>query len=904
VGMGIRSRTDRRTIGIWFSLGLFVLSLVILLACEAKDEGPTGPGTLPTDDPVLDRGAGTLLADGSDEKPIYVYIFSEWGAPLEGIAVRFSASVGAITPSAVTDQDGRASATLLSVYSKQDLVSRVCASISERADSTALPKGKTGPLAPQELFDAARIVRIGTEGDAFDSPGKSGVSVEALAAAARSACADQAFLGVSVSLGASPARIPADGVSAASLVAVLTETTRGVPVVGSVLRFAASAGSIEGEKTTDGEGIAVARLTSGTSPDTAGVKVYVGTSLAADTEVQFAPITMRLVADPSIVNADGESASQIAATLLSEQSTPLAGLSIEFETDRGAVSSPVTTGTDGRAVATLTSESESAVATVKARFAGALVESVEVRFATSFRPASLVLTAGPSLIVADGVSTALLRAAVFDSTGIAVPDGTPVRFEVLSGGGTVSGLAATAGGAATMVLMSGTRSGVATIRAEAGGAADTIAVRYVPGAPSRIDLSANPSALLANGVERSAIAAAVFDAHENRAGAGIEVSFAATRGAIEPRATTDSTGNARVFYTAAFGAGEARIDASAGGSSAQLRLSLLSDAPSAILLDSLSRDAIRVQGTGAPEAATMIFRVYDKNGIPIGPDSPTRVVFELKAATGGGEYLHPTADTTDAMGRVRATLVSGTRPGVTETVARISSVSPAVESQVIPIAIHGFLPHPTHLDVAADTLNIPGMIYDNWENPILALVYDRFSNPVPEGTVVYFSTNYGGVTGSDTTDAYGRAKATFVSKNPRPGDGLVTVTAQTADSLGNPITAQTSFRMSGSTAPIVVAPTTFSIADGGSQYFTYQLHDVYGNPLTHHTSVEVTTTSGTLAGDIQFELPDVIGGYTSFSFYLADALPGDPDPPLAVFVTIQVTSLNGNASITIPGTID
>ncbi|MFH1679380.1 MAG: invasin domain 3-containing protein [Candidatus Eisenbacteria bacterium] len=893
-------------IGIWFSLGLFVLSLAVLLACEAKDEGPTGPGTLPTDDPVVDRGTGTLLADGTDTKEVYAYVFSEWGAPLEGIAVRFTTSVGTITPSAVTDRNGRAWATLRSVYSASDLTAHVCASIPDRADSSALPNRKAGVrLAPQELFDVAKIVRFETEDAANGLPGKTAVSSSALEAASRSACLDQAVLGVSVSLAASPGRIPADGVSASSLRAVLSETTRGVPIAGSVLGFASSAGSIEGEKTTDGGGGAVVRLTSGTSPDTADVGVYIGTARAAEAEVRFAPIRMILSPSPGSVNADGESGSEITATLLTEEMAPLAGLAVSFETDRGVVSSPVTTGTDGKAVATLTSTAAAGVAVVTARFADALVESVEVRFVTSFLPARLVLMADPSEIVANGVSTATLRAAVSDSTGIAVPDGTPVRFVVLSGGGTVSGLAGTAGGTATMTLTSGTASGPAVVRAYADGAADTVTVRYVPGAPSRIALAADPGSLLANGLETSTITAVVFDAHGNRAGAGVEVGFAATRGTIEPGAITDSTGTTVVSYTAGFGAGQARITATAGAASGQIVLSLLSNAPAAILLDSLSHEEIRIQGTGYPEASSMVFRLVDCYGVPIGADRPTIVGFELVArSAGGGEYLCCLLDTTDAWGRVRTALHSGTAPGVTETIARIVGSSPLVESQVVPVAIHGTLPHPNHLDIDPDTLNIPGLVYSDWTNPMVALVYDRFSNPVPAGTAVYFSTNYCGITGSDVTDERGQAFATFVSMNPYPPDGLVTITAQTADSLGNRISNSTVIRLSGPTAPIVVDPTTFAIADGGSRYFTYQVRDVYGNPLTHHTLVEVTSTSGTLAGDIVFDMPDVISGHTGFSFYLADAVPGDPDPPLSVFVTIRVTSVNGNASITISGTID
>lgn len=897
--VGSRSRVGRRQGGMSIAVRVLALSLAVLSGCESTDDGPTGPGSLLTDDPVVDAGGGGLLADGESSKEVRAYVRSEGGTPLRNVVVRFDVDAGSITPLAATDSDGRATAIWTGAYSSADAPVRICASIPDEVDSIALSFLKAGRSGEQ---GNALLVHLQT--GSGKAPG-----AEELAGGVgdRSACAVDTLRGVTVLIAATPGKIPADGVSAATIRADVRETTRGVPVPDLSVGFGTTAGSVESAKKTDGEGVALARLTGEAAVDTALVRAYVGGAPAATTSVPFRPIVAGLAAAPDRIPADGAATADVIARFLSEERAPLPGLVVTFETDRGVITSPVITGGDGRAVAKLTSAPESGTARVVARYAGGAVDTVVVDFVDDFRPARVVLSADPAEITANGVSASTLRATVFDSTGAYVADGHPVRFEILSGGGIVPVQVGTVAGTAAAELTSGTAAGIASIRAFAGGAADTVAVRYVAGPPANIVIAAAPAALLANGIENSTITATVADAFGNAVAAGHEIRFEATRGEIGTSAPTDPSGAASASYTAGFGAGNARITVRAGEApnvvSAQFTLVLFSGPPTAILLDSLTHDEIRIQGTGYPEAATMVFRVYDANGIPIGADTRYPVAFDLAAATGeGGEYLFPAADTTDDWGRIRTTLNAGIRPGVTETVARIAV--PFVESQIVPVAIHGFLPDPAHLDLAADTLNIPGLIYDGWTDPITAFVYDRFTNPVPAGTAVYFSVSHGGIEGSAVTDSLGRATVTLVTLKPRPQDGFMYIVAQTVDSLGHAIRDTAWILWSGNTLPITISPDTFAIPDGGSQYFSYHLSDVNGNPLTRHTTVEVASTSGNLAGDIDFSLPDAVGGYTDFGFYLGDSTPGDSIPALPVFVTISVTSLNGDASITIPGTID
>ncbi|MBC7226325.1 MAG: hypothetical protein H5T61_03740 [Thermoflexales bacterium] len=104
-------------------------------------------------------------------------------------------------------------------------------------------------------------------------------------------------------------------------------------------------------------------------------------------------------------------------------------------------------------------------------------------FAVSEPPASILLTASPPAIVADGVSTATITAAVTDRYNNPVADGTEVVFTTTMG--TLSGdtvyTATTQAGFALAVLTAPTTDGVARITARAGsaeGSVDVLLIRY------------------------------------------------------------------------------------------------------------------------------------------------------------------------------------------------------------------------------------------------------------------------------------------------------------------------------------------------------------------------------------------------------------------------------------------
>jgi adhesin/invasin len=421
--------------------------------------------------------------------------------------------------------------------------------------------------------------------------------------------------------------------------------------------------------------------------------------------------------------------------------------------------------------------------------------------------------------------------------------------------------------------------------------------------------------LRGNGVSKTTVTASVYDSEGDPVGAGVTVSFSATRGTIEGSALTDGNGQAQALYTSGVGSGFARINVSTPNATGSTEVLLTAGDPNQIVVVEVQRHSVGVSGSDLPQTSLITFQVLDNEGVPVG-STPDPVTFDLVALTsGGGESLEPTSDLPDENGIVRTALRGGTVPGVTEIVATLITTSPAdtIVSSAVRISINTSLPFPNHLTVASKEINVPGCLA-NVRNEVIAIAFDEFHNPVVGGTSVYFTTRYCGIQPADTTDDHGVANVNFITGNPFPPNappggpygypyGFTYVLAQTADAGGNQIVDSTLVLVSRCTL-VEAAPLTFSIPDGGCQNFSFNVWDLNHNPLSSGTNITVTPTAGSVAGDLDVTLPDVQAGYTDFAFSLCDDDPGDVDPPTSVSVTIQVTSRNGDATVTILGTIN
>jgi hypothetical protein len=294
-------------------------------------------------------------------------------------------------------------------------------------------------------------------------------------------------------------------------------------------------------------------------------------------------------------------------------------------------------------------------------------------------------------------------------------------------------------------------------------------------------------------------------------------------------------------------------------------------------------------------------------GVPVDVEHAVTVDFELGSSPGGGEFLSPLSAETGPNGKVSTSIFSGTVSGVVQVMASVDEGGTVIRSLPVAIAIHGGLPDSTHFSIAVEKLNFPGYNIYGLTDGITAYVGDKYGNPVRPETAVYFTTTGGIIEGSALTDLMGRASVDLMSADPKPlhpvyGAGFATVTARTADENQNTIETNGIVLFSG-IPQISVNPTSFNIANGGSQSFFYTVSDQNGNPLAGGTSIRVAVETGDVeaVGNTDITLPDTQSpAWTNFGFSLVDSAP-DTNQVNNVSVKISTTGPNGNLEVSVSG---
>ncbi len=193
---------------------------------------------------------------------------------------------------------------------------------------------------------------------------------------------------------------------------------------------------------------------------------------------------------------------------------------------------------------------------------------------------TLTVTATPTAIPADGVSTSKVRARLVETTSKVPLDGEDVRFG--STAGAITGRVATdATGTATATLTA-TATGNAGITVYYGNIlTSTTSVSF---SALTLTLSAAPASVVGDGNSTTFITARLVSALLNPI-AGVQVRFTTNLGSITGSAITDASGEARATLRAASGVGTATVSATYEG------------APTATLNCSLHRDPDRGGGS-------------------------------------------------------------------------------------------------------------------------------------------------------------------------------------------------------------------------------------------------------------------------------------------------------------------
>ncbi len=202
-------------------------------------------------------------------------------------------------------------------------------------------------------------------------------------------------------------------------------------------------------------------------------------------------------------------------------------------------------------------------------------------------------------------------------------------------------------------------------------------------------------------------------------------------------------------------------------------IKFISAEPSAIALKGVGSDIL-------PEMSTLSFQVIDRSGNPMFAKT---VTYELDHITGGVSLSRDDA-VTNIEGIATIQLLSGRVNGSVRVKATVDvtdedgNFETTMSTQSNPIGMITGLPDQNSFSLGADILN--PQAWDVIGTPVVISAYlaDHFQNPVPDGTVVAFDAEGGRVGGTCATTG-GTCSVTWVSQNPLPVDGIVTITART-----------------------------------------------------------------------------------------------------------------------------
>jgi len=353
--------------------------------------------------------------------------------------------------------------------------------------------------------------------------------------------------------------------------------------------------------------------------------------------------------------------------------------------------------------------------------------------------------------------------------------------------------------------------GIAIIRASIEGAtAKTIQVEVVASEAitKPLSIEITPAVLPADGISTSQIKVTVSDTTGNLAKDGTVVKFSAgekfedhdgdgyfTEGIDKlkydvnqdgrwnaigfiPSYALTQNGEVEVNYVAGLRTGTAYIKVTTN-----LDGYLIQDDASLLLIptDSVAyivlmpdQPRIQVRGTGGVEATQIRAICYDDNGNRVGADFP--VEFYIISGPDGGESLDGVVSDsittkTNPYGEASVTLLSGTKSGTVRLRAKVGTVLSA--STIVTICAGP----PVEISLTPYYCNIPGCEVDCVEDSLCACVVDRYGNPVPDSTSVYFGTEEGMVLPSDKTKQ-GCAYSLYISGDPR-NDCIALVWAET-----------------------------------------------------------------------------------------------------------------------------
>ncbi len=227
-------------------------------------------------------------------------------------------------------------------------------------------------------------------------------------------------------------------------------------------------------------------------------------------------------------------------------------------------------------------------------------------------------------------------------------------------------------------------------------------------------------------------------------------------------------GIATSTYTANGCTGTDTVTASiVGGNtqSASVVLTIATADVNSIAFVSAEPPSIALKGTGGQgrsESSQVSFQVIDNTGAPA---SGVDVSFSLSTTIGGLSLTNATA-TTNENGIATAIVLAGnvsTSVRVTATIDVNGQLLSTVSDQLV---VSTGLPDQNSVSLSASILNPGGGNLDGITTSINVRMADKFNNPVPDGTVAFFTSEFGAVVDSCQLQG-GVCSVTWTSQEPR-----------------------------------------------------------------------------------------------------------------------------------------
>ena len=396
-------------------------------------------------------------------------------------------------------------------------------------------------------------------------------------------------------------------------------------------------------------------------------------------------------AESNSIVADGTSSTPITVTVKNSNGTNVEdGLTVIFTTTAGTLDADATptifaaTTTNGVATATLTSSNNLSIATITAT-AGGISGTTTVNFVPG-AVATIVLTASPNNLTADGSSTSTIRAVVIDANNNPV-GGETISFSFITGTGILSSARAitNSSGIATVIYTSSETDEPDTIITAMSTNGTTPAVDLtivlIAEQVGAINLSLGSSFLVANGTNSTLITVTVTNLHGEVVIDDTDITFTTTGGDIDNASdvipgtqlevTTKTTnGVATAILRSGTVAGQYIITATGGSISQLASIEFVPGAAADVVDTTLSANPTVIDADGASTSLITAI-VVDENNNPV--VDGTTVNFYTTAGN------LSSASSTTANGIATATLTSSTTNETTTVTAIVDSISKTVD---------------------------------------------------------------------------------------------------------------------------------------------------------------------------------------------------------------------------------